>query len=116
VDFYPTAVLYASGDWLQKYPGKARRVARAIQNTLTWIQAHSPEEVWERTPEQYRTVDKEAELDALRTAQSSFSADGIMPREGAEVVRRALAFTLENVRNARFDLTETYTNQFVPSP
>jgi NitT/TauT family transport system substrate-binding protein len=48
--------------------------------------------------------------------KDSFSKDGIMPPEGAEVVRKALAFTLENVRNAHFDLTETYTNQFVPSP
>jgi NitT/TauT family transport system substrate-binding protein len=116
VDVYPTTVLYSNKDWLQKYPDKARRVARAVQKALAWIADHSPQEVWERTPQRYRTADKEAELEALQMTKDSFSKDGIMPPEGAEVVRKALAFTLENVRNAHFDLTETYTNQFVPSP
>ena len=115
VDVYPTAVLYSNEDWLNKHPEAARQSARAIQQALAWIHTHSPEEIWEKTPERYRTADKEAELEALRIAKGGFSVDGIMPEEGTEVVRKALAFTLANVRNAHFDLSETYTNQFVSS-
>ena len=115
VDVYPTAVVYSNQDWLNKHPDRARQVARAIQKTLVWIDAHSPEEVWEKTPQRYRTADKDAELEALRIAKGSFSPDGFMSAEGAEVVRKALAFTLESVRKANFDLSQTYTNQFVLS-
>jgi hypothetical protein len=36
-----------------------------------------------------------------------------MDVEGAEAVRKALSFTIENIRRARFDLTPTYRNKFV---
>jgi NitT/TauT family transport system substrate-binding protein len=116
VDVYPTAVLYATDLWLRDHPDRARRAARALQRTLTWIATHSPEEVYEATPRRYRTENKDAELEALRIAKASFSRDGIMPAEGAEAVRKALAFTLESVRKAQIDLSQTYTNEFVESP
>src|SRR4051794_12503121 len=36
-----------------------------------------------------------------------------MDVERAEAIRKALSFTIENVRRARFDVTSTYTNEFV---
>src|SRR4051794_1901615 len=61
----------------------------------------------------YRTEDREPELEALRIAIPSYSGDGIMSREGAETVRTALAFALESVRSAKFDVSQTYRNDFV---
>ncbi len=116
VDVYPTTALLAKDAWLGSHPDEARRIAHAMQKTLAWVWTHSPEEVLEATPRRYRTENKEAELEALRISKGSFSPDGIMPSAGPEAVRKALAYTLANVRNARFDLSQTYTNQFVASP
>lgn len=116
VDVYPTAVLLAKDHWLRKHSDEARLLAHAMQKTLTWIATHSVEEVVDATPRRYRSENKEAELEALRISKGSFSRDGIMPAEGAEAVRKAIAFTLVNVRNARFDLSQTYSNEFVSFP
>jgi NitT/TauT family transport system substrate-binding protein len=113
VDTYPTTVLQSTDLWLQKHPDEARRLARSIQKSLTWIGQHSPEEIREATPEQYRVADQEAELEGLRMMVPSFSPDGVMPAEGAETVRKAQAFAIDKVRQAHFDLAQTYTNQFV---
>jgi NitT/TauT family transport system substrate-binding protein len=113
VDTYPNAVLHATDPWLEQHPDTARRVVRAIQRTLTWISQHSPEQIWAALPERYRLPDREAELEALRITVPSFSPDGVMPADGAEAVRKALAFSIEKVRQAHFNLEQTYTNQFV---
>jgi NitT/TauT family transport system substrate-binding protein len=113
VDVYPTSVLQSTDAWLEKHPDEARRVARSIQKALTWISRHSPEEIREATPERYRLAEKEAEMEGLRIMVPSFSPDGVMPAEGAETVRKAQEFSVEKVRQAHFDLAQTYTNQFV---
>ncbi len=115
VDVYPGTVLYSNDSWLRTHVNEARHVARAMQKTLAWISTHSPQEVFEATPRQYRTENRQAELEALRVAKLSFSPDGRMPTGGPEAVRKALAFTLDRVRNAHFDLSQTYTNEFLAS-
>lgn len=113
VDVYPGAVLHATDRWLKHNPETARRVAQSIQKTLTWIHEHSPEQIWAAMPKRYQSVDKGPELEALRITLPSFSKDGIMPPQGAEVVRKAQAFVSERVRTASFDTSQTYTNKFV---
>ena len=42
-----------------------------------------------------------------------FSPDGVMPADGAEAVRTLLAGSMEKVKEATIDLSQTYTNEFV---
>jgi len=115
-DVYPNSVLQATDTWLHDHPDTARRVARSIQRALYWIREHSAEEVLAAVPERYRLVDREADLETLRIAVPSFSPDGVMPVQGAEAVRRSQAFILEKVQRATFDLSQTYTNEFLQTP
>jgi NitT/TauT family transport system substrate-binding protein len=112
-DTYPTAVLSATEGWLAQNPENARRVAHCIQKALTWIAGHSAEQTLALLPERDRMADRDAELKALLKIAPSFSRDGMMPADGAEAVRKALAFTTDKVRNAQFDISQTYTNEFV---
>jgi NitT/TauT family transport system substrate-binding protein len=112
-DTYPTAVLSATEGWLAQNPENARRVSHCIQKALTWIAAHSAEQTLALLPERDQMVDRDAELEALLKIAPSFSRDGIMPADGAEAVRKALAFTTDKVRNAQFHTSQTYTNEFV---
>jgi NitT/TauT family transport system substrate-binding protein len=59
-------------------------------------------------------VDPEAELEAIRQAKPMYSVDGRIRPESAEAVRRVLAGSLEPVRKAQLNLSETYTNEFLP--
>ena len=42
-----------------------------------------------------------------------YSPDGHMNHEAASSVHRVLAASVETVRTAKFDLSDTYTNKFV---
>jgi NitT/TauT family transport system substrate-binding protein len=110
---YPSAVLYAAGSWLKQNPEPARRLARAIQRTLAWIQEHSPEQIMEKMPISFRGDTPAFYLEALRHSLPMFSPDGMMTREGAEAVRKVLAVSSEKVRTAKIDLAATYTNEFL---
>jgi hypothetical protein len=41
------------------------------------------------------------------------SVDGKIKKESAEAVRRVLSSSIEKIRDSKFDITSTYTNQFV---
>jgi NitT/TauT family transport system substrate-binding protein len=111
---YPSAVLYTPSSWLQQNPDSARRLARAIQRTLVWIQEHSPEQIMERMPVSFRGDTPAFYLEALRHTLPMFSPNGMMTPEGAEAVRKVLAVSSEKVRTAKINLSATYTNEFLP--
>jgi len=113
VDDYPASCLLARGDWLRANPDKARRIARAVLRSLAWIHAHSAEEILARVPAEFRVGDTAAELGAIRLAKTMYSTDGRIKPESVEAVRRVLAESLERVRDAKIDLSRTYTNEFV---
>jgi NitT/TauT family transport system substrate-binding protein len=113
VSSYPSAVLYASGDWLQRNRDTAARLSRAIVATLQWMQAHSEAEIAAQTPAALRGEDLELYVQALKNSRAMFGVDGVMPADGAAVVRDVLSASMEKVRAATIDLSKTYTNEFV---
>lgn len=110
---YPSAVLYAKTDWLSANRDVAYRIARAMRQTLRWIQEHSVAEIAERMPASFRQEDPAAYIQALQRSHSMYSPDGVMRLEAAEAVRRVLSLSLEKVRRADIDLSKTYSNNFV---
>jgi NitT/TauT family transport system substrate-binding protein len=110
---YPASVLYSNVEWVRANHETAGRLARAIRRTLEWLQTHTPQEITERTPPDFRGADPALYADAVKNTMSMFSPDGLMAPEGAEAVRVLLAQSIEKVRNASIDLSKTYTNEFV---
>jgi len=110
---YPASVLYASTDWIQAHRDTTARLARAIVKTLAWMQTHTPEQIADKTPKAFRGDDDTLYVEAVTNSMPMFSPDGVMDAAGAEAVHTLLAASIEKVRNARIDLAETYTNDFV---
>jgi NitT/TauT family transport system substrate-binding protein len=110
---YPASVLYASGDWIRAHRDTTERLARAITRTLAWMQSHTPQEIAAKTPKTFRGEDDALYVDALKASMPMFSPDGLMPAEGAEVVRTLLAGSMEKIRRASVDVSKTYTNEFI---
>lgn len=112
-DTFPTVSLLARPEWLQAHPAEARKIARALQQTLQWLQESSPLQIRERIPASTLSADVAADLAAIQAMKAFWSRDGVMPASGPETVRKALAVTQEKMRNASIGLAETFTNQFV---
>jgi NitT/TauT family transport system substrate-binding protein len=110
---YPASVLYAKGEWIRANRDTTRRLARAITRTLTWMQAHTPQEIADKTPKTFRGDDDALYVEALKASMPMFSPDGMMAAEGTEVVRTLLAGSMDKVRAATIDLSNTYTNEFI---
>ncbi len=113
VDDYPASSLLARREWLQTNSEVARKMARAVLRSLAWIREHSAEEILARVPADSRAADAAAEIEAIRLAKPMYSIDGHIRQESAEAVRRVLAQSLPRVRDAKIDLSRTYTNAFV---
>lgn len=64
-------------------------------------------------PARYR-MDRELDLETLRSLMPSFSPNGVIPRDGAEAARQSMSLISEKIRAAKFDLATTYTNEFLP--
>jgi NitT/TauT family transport system substrate-binding protein len=112
VDHYPTAVLYSSPKWLAENKEAARRLARATQNCLRWIQEHSADEIGTNMPDALRT-EPDADRQAIAIEKAEFSSDGSMSPESALAVKAAIETTEENGRLRNVDLSKTFTNEFV---
>lgn len=110
---YPASVLYAKGEWIGANRDTTQRLARAITRTLAWMQAHTPQEIADKTPKTFRGEDDALYVEALKASMPMFSPDGAMPEEGPEVVRTLLAGSMETVRAATIDVSKTYTNEFI---
>jgi NitT/TauT family transport system substrate-binding protein len=107
------AVLYSTAEWLDRNATTARRIVRAIQQSLQWIHAHTAEEIARQVPAAFQGGDLEGYVQALRSSKEMYSLDGRMKHEAASSVYRVLAASIESVRVAQFDLSQTYTNMFV---
>jgi NitT/TauT family transport system substrate-binding protein len=110
---YPASVLYAKGEWIRANRDTAGRLARAIVRTLDWMQTHTPEQIAEKTPPDFRGEDQSLYVDALKNTMAMFSPDGVMAADGAEAVHMLLAQSMDKVRNTTIDMSKTYTNEFI---
>jgi NitT/TauT family transport system substrate-binding protein len=114
VESYPSAVLYSKTEWVEKNRGTAKKLAGVIARTVSWMRSHSPEEIREQMPAAFRTDDVTTDLEVLRTAQAMLSVDGKFTAEAVEAVRKVLSTSLPAVRDAKIDLSKTYTNELIP--
>jgi NitT/TauT family transport system substrate-binding protein len=110
---YLATVLYSKPEWLEENRDTAKKLASAIQRTLTWLLTHSPAEIREKLPASFRTEDAQTDEEALRMTQAMLSPDGKFTPEAVEAVHRVLGTAVESVRNAKIDLGKTYTNETV---
>ena len=109
---YPAHNLLAPTQWLRDNPAIARKLVSAVKKAVVWMREHTPEDIRARIPAERRSPDVEADLEALRATIPMLSPDGLISAQGADTVRKALALSVEKVRIATIDVSQTYTNEF----
>jgi ABC-type nitrate/sulfonate/bicarbonate transport system substrate-binding protein len=64
---YPGGALYSTTAWVAAHEKDVQALTIAIVNTLTWIHAHSPEEIMEKMPPEIVGKNKELYLISRRS-------------------------------------------------
>jgi NitT/TauT family transport system substrate-binding protein len=110
---YPGGALYTRADWIAKNEKAAQALTNAIVATLKWINAHTPEEIMAKMPDEMVGADKALYLAALKNTIPMYSTSGRMDPKGAEAVLAVFSLSSPEVAKANVDLSKTYTNKFV---
>jgi NitT/TauT family transport system substrate-binding protein len=110
---YPGGAFYAQTDWVKKNPEAAQKLVDAMILTLNWIHSHSAADIAAKMPEDYKAGDPKLYLSAVAASIPMFSKTGLMDPKGAQAVHDVFAQFEADVKNAKIDVTKTYTNAFV---
>lgn len=110
---YPEAAIYATKDFIDKYPNTVQAVATAILAAERWMAQATPKQVAEAVPKQYALADKEVFAHAYANMRSCISSDGLMTDAAARTVHDVLAAFEPGIAQAHIDLKATYDNHFV---
>ena len=110
---YPGGALYTKSGWIAAHPKETQALTNAIVATLKWIHSHTPEEIMAKMPENLVGADKALYLAALKNTIPMYSTTGKMDPKGAQAVLDVFSQSSPEVKNAKIDLSKTYTNKFV---
>jgi NitT/TauT family transport system substrate-binding protein len=110
---YPGGALYTKSGWIVAHPKETQALTNAIVATLKWIHSHSAEEIMAKMPENLVGPDKALYLAALKSTIPMYSTTGKMDPKGAQAVLDVFSQSSPEVKNAKIDLSKTYTNKFV---
>jgi NitT/TauT family transport system substrate-binding protein len=80
---------------------------------LKWIHSHTPEEIMAKMPDELVGPDKALYLAALKNTLPMYSDTGRMDPKGAQAVLEVFSQSSPEVKNAKIDLSKTYTNKFI---
>jgi sulfonate transport system substrate-binding protein len=110
---YPAAAFYMRTSWVEKNKPTVQKLANAFVKTLKFISTHRAEEIAEKMPKDYYAGNKEMYVKALADGKAMFTADGVMPQGGPELVLSVLSGFSKSLQGKQIDLSKTYTTEFV---
>ncbi|MDO8876188.1 MAG: ABC transporter substrate-binding protein [Pseudolabrys sp.] len=110
---YPGGALYTKADWIASHEKEVQAMTNAIINTLKWIHSHTPEEIADKMPAELVGKDKALYIAALKNTLPMFSETGLMDPKGAQAVLAVFSQSVPAIRDAKIDLSKTYTNKYV---
>jgi NitT/TauT family transport system substrate-binding protein len=110
---YPAAVLYLPPAYAQNNPNTVQSLTNAFVRGLKWIASHSAEDIARVMPPEHALGNMELFTRAIKSSLPMYSPDGRFTAEGAETALKVLREFDAGVRDAKIDLSATYTSAFL---
>ncbi|MFJ9113988.1 ABC transporter substrate-binding protein [Streptomyces sp. NPDC102394] len=110
---YPSSSLYMQTDWVNSHKETVQKLVNAFVKTLNWMSTHSASEIAAKMPADYSQGNKALYAQAVKSTLPMFTKDGVMPENGPETVEKVLKAFNPNIKNAKVDLSKTFTTEFV---
>jgi len=110
---YPSSSLYMQTDWVNSHKDTVQKLANAFVKTLKWMSTHSSTQIADKMPADYSQGNKVLYAAAIESTLPMFTKDGVMPKDGPQTVEKVLKAFNPNIKNAKIDLSKTFTTEFV---
>ncbi|MFI1166414.1 ABC transporter substrate-binding protein [Streptomyces sp. NPDC020801] len=110
---YPSSSLYMQTDWVNGHKETVQKLANAFVKTLKWMSTHSASEIAAKMPADYSQGNKTLYAEAIKSTLPMFTKDGVMPAGGPQTVEKVLKAFNPDIKNAKVDVSKTYTTEFV---
>lgn len=108
----PAGCLYATTQWLQKYPATAQALASSVVHALKWLQTAGPSDLIKTVPEAYMLGDRALYLASFNNVRDAIALDGMVPEAGPKIALAALSDFDPSFKAERVELAKTFTNEF----
>jgi NitT/TauT family transport system substrate-binding protein len=109
---YPSSSLYMQTDWVNGHKDTVQKLVNAFVKTLKWMSTHSSAQIADKMPADYSQGNKLLYAAAIESTLPMFTDDGVMPKNGPETVEKVLKAFNPNIKNAKVDLSKTFTTEF----
>jgi NitT/TauT family transport system substrate-binding protein len=110
---YPEAGLYATAEFIAKNPNTIQALTNAIVRAQLWMQTASIDDIAANVPAEHMLGDKALYLASYQKMHEAHAPDGLITKEGAQIVLNVLAAFLPEVKAANIKVEDTYDNRFV---
>ncbi len=110
---YPAAVLYLTPAYAEANPQTVQSLVNALVKGLKWIASHPAEEIAKVMPVEHAIGNMDNFVRSIRSSIPMYSPDGRFSREGAETAYNVLREFDQNVRQAKIDVSKSYTDAYV---
>jgi len=110
---YPAAVLYLPPAYAQNNAKTVQSLTNAFVRGLKWMTSHSAEDIAKVMPAEHALGNMELFTRAIENSLPMYSPDGRFTAESAETALRVLREFDSGIRDAKIDLSATYTSAFL---
>ena len=110
---YPAAVLYIQPSYIQSNPKAVQSLTNAFVRGLKWIASHPAEDIAKAMPPEHALGNMDLFVRSIRSSIPMYSPDGRLSRESADTAYKVLREFDTSVRDAKIDVTKTYTEAFL---
>jgi NitT/TauT family transport system substrate-binding protein len=110
---YPAAVLYLSPAYAERNAKTVQALTNAFVRGLKWIASHPAEDIAKAMPAEYALGNMDLFVRSIRSSIPMYSPDGRLGRDSADTALKVLREFDAAVRDAKIDITKTYTDAFL---
>jgi NitT/TauT family transport system substrate-binding protein len=110
---YASGCLYASAEFIEKYPNTAQAVANAIVRVFRWLRTADTDKIISVLPPQYVAANRDLYRRSIQNNIASWSKDGLISKEAADTILLNVARFDPSIDRNKIDISKTYTNVFV---
>jgi NitT/TauT family transport system substrate-binding protein len=110
---FPEGSLLARTDYIRAHPKVIQGLTNAVVKAIKWIQQASADDIVAALPPEIVGNNPKLIAASIQKIRSCYSPDGVIAPDGPQTVLNMLATYNPSLKDAKIDLSQTFTNDFV---